>query len=183
MLSRLLCFLVTAITTSQLASALRRRAEEANRRERETHILYDLVHATNREEDMEHQLSIFAHSVVEVFSSWEIRNCIVLLLDETGKLVPQIGQYQMHDQKVLSAYEEEVIAQACTIDVYNDVLQFCCISSAGQGKAINYMARKPVSKQYTRLIPLKTEQKVVGVLCLFMEDSPQHLFLPSTRLM
>ena len=43
----LFVFLVVAILTSQLASSLRQRAEEANRRERETRILYELMRAVN----------------------------------------------------------------------------------------------------------------------------------------
>src|SRR6266852_782325 len=45
--------LVTAIITGELASALRRRAEQARRREHETRILYELVQATNSEEDLD----------------------------------------------------------------------------------------------------------------------------------
>src|SRR5258708_15120457 len=64
----LVVFLVTAIATAQLASALRQQADEANRRERETRILYDLVRTTNHEEDLLHQIQIFARAVVDVFS-------------------------------------------------------------------------------------------------------------------
>src|SRR5215467_3259238 len=56
----LFVFLVTAIITSQLASALRQRAEQARRREHETRILYELVRATNNEEDLGRQLNIVA---------------------------------------------------------------------------------------------------------------------------
>ena len=41
----LFVFLVTAIITSQLASALRQRAEQARRREHETRILYEIGRA------------------------------------------------------------------------------------------------------------------------------------------
>src|SRR5712691_10044124 len=64
----LMVFLVTAIMTAQLASALRQQADGANRRERETRILSDLVRATNHEEDLLHQIQIFARAVVDVFS-------------------------------------------------------------------------------------------------------------------
>ena len=171
----LVVFLIAAITTSQLASALRKRAEEANRRERETHILYDLVHATNREEDMEHQLSIFASSVVEVFSPWGIYNCVVLLPDVYGKLAPLAERNSMHGKRVLSACEEEAAAQAmsqaCTIDVYDDS-HICRISAYDTRSGMTSRAK---SKRYTRLIPLKTDSKVAGVLCLFVEDSSQYL--------
>src|SRR5437667_11546029 len=56
----LFVFLVTAILTSQLAVTLRQRAEQANSRERETRILYDLVRVTNREAEPGHQLSAIA---------------------------------------------------------------------------------------------------------------------------
>ena len=52
----LFVFLVTAIITSQLASALRRRAEQARLREHETRILYELVRATTSEESLQQQL-------------------------------------------------------------------------------------------------------------------------------
>src|ERR1700676_595473 len=60
----LFVFLVTAILTSQLAVALRERAEQASRRERETRILYDLVRVTNREAEPERQLHTIARAVV-----------------------------------------------------------------------------------------------------------------------
>src|SRR5256712_12677669 len=65
----LFVFLSTAIITGQLASAMRLRAEQASRQARETRILYELVRATNSEEDLEQQLNIVAHAIVDVFSS------------------------------------------------------------------------------------------------------------------
>src|SRR5216684_1186244 len=43
-------FLVVAIITAQFATALRKQAEDARRRERETRILFDLVRITKRED-------------------------------------------------------------------------------------------------------------------------------------
>jgi two-component system sensor histidine kinase KdpD len=45
----LIVFLITGIITSRLASALRRRAEQAHQREQETRALYELVQATTQE--------------------------------------------------------------------------------------------------------------------------------------
>ena len=59
----LIVFLVTAITIGQLASALRRRAEEADKREREMHVLYDMVRATHREKSMEALLTSVSHDL------------------------------------------------------------------------------------------------------------------------
>src|SRR5438105_10314053 len=66
----LLVFLATAIITGQLASALRQRAVQANQRERETRILYELVRATNSEEDLTRQLRVVAYAIVDVFAPW-----------------------------------------------------------------------------------------------------------------
>lgn len=81
----LFVFLTTAIITGQLASALRQRAELANRRARETRILYELVRTTNSEEDIVHQLGIVARAIVDVFSAWGVRDCAILLPDSQGK--------------------------------------------------------------------------------------------------
>ena len=81
----LFVFLATAIITGQLASALHRRAEQASRQAREMRILYELVRATNDEEELERQLSVVVHAVVDVFSSWGVRDCAILLPNEGGK--------------------------------------------------------------------------------------------------
>src|SRR5258708_36982167 len=74
----LFMFLVTAIITGQLASALRQRGEQARRRENETRILHELAPVTNREEALGRQLNIVARSVVDVFASLGVRDCVIL---------------------------------------------------------------------------------------------------------
>ena len=78
----LFVFLAAAIITGQLTSALHQLAEQASRQARETRILYELVRATNNEEELERQLSVVVHAVVDVFSSWGVRDCAFLLPDE-----------------------------------------------------------------------------------------------------
>jgi K+-sensing histidine kinase KdpD len=63
-------FLITAILTGQQAIALRQRAEQASRREQETHTLYDLMRATNQATEPEQQLHVIAQAVVKVLSPW-----------------------------------------------------------------------------------------------------------------
>jgi len=177
----LVVFLITAITTGHLASALRKRADDASERERETRILYEVVHATNREEDTEHQLRIFAHSVIEVFSSWGVRDCTVLLPTLGRKFLPQKRIQPADNQGMLALLEEkialEVLEQAYVIDIYD-------------GKIVRYITNDDVShytrtydttktfsgKYFIRLVPLKTEQRVVGVLRLYIEDDPCRFF-------
>ena len=71
----LFIFLVTAIITGQLASALRLRAEQARKREYETRVLYELVRDTNREENVERQLSIIARCRRCIFFLGSARLC------------------------------------------------------------------------------------------------------------
>src|SRR5579859_64958 len=119
----LFVFLVTAIITGELASALRRRAEQARRREHETRILYELVRATNSEEGLDRQLSIIARAVVDVFSSWGVRDCEILLPDARGKPVVQGSARQLVDQVKLSADEEAtaawVMTQGQTVELHD----------------------------------------------------------------
>lgn len=175
----LFVFLVTAIITGQLASALRQRAEQARRREHESRILYELVRATNSEESLDRQLSVIARAVVDVFSSWGVRDCQILLPDAKGKLIVQGSAKYPLDQALLSSDEEAtaswVLAQAQTVELHDVAL----VPQKSVDNAPRAIVRSTASKEqlrrYIRMIPLKTGQKVVGVLCLFMEDS-QHLF-------
>ena len=170
----LFIFLIVAITTGQLASALRRRAQDARRRERETRVLYDVVHATNREEDMEQQLSIFARSFVEVYSPWGIHDCTVLLLDENGGLMSRTNMgctYEpltIHEQDAV----RQVFASACTVDI-----PLTLDSHESEVQRWLHLTEPHHSKttQFVRLIPLKIEQRVVGIVrLLIVNDTRQH---------
>src|SRR5260370_21781826 len=173
----LFVFLVTAIITGQLASALRKRAEQARRREHETRILYELVRATNSEEGLGRQLSIVARSVVDVFASWGVRDCAILLPDMKGRLTVQGSASQAVDGVRLSPDEEAtaswVMSQAQTVELHDVSLvpqkPFAYVSRA----IVRSTANQEALRRYERMIPLKLGQRVIGVLCLFMEDDPR----------
>src|SRR5258708_18225223 len=110
----LFVFLVTAILTSQLAVTLRQRAEQSNRRERETRILYDLVRVSNREEEPEHQLHAIAQAIVDVFSSWGVYDCAILQPDASGTLRVQASAYQPMKQITLSDDEKAIASWVMT---------------------------------------------------------------------
>jgi two-component system sensor histidine kinase KdpD len=173
----LFVFLVTAIITSQLASALRQRAEQARRREHETRILYELVRATNSEEDLKRQLHILSRAVVDVFSSWGVRDCEILLPDAKGKLIVQGSSKQPLDQVKLSSDEEAtaswVMAQAQTVELHDVALVPQKSTEYAPRAVVRSTANKDAVRRYIRMIPLKMGQKVHGVLCLFMEDNPR----------
>jgi two-component system, OmpR family, sensor histidine kinase KdpD len=177
----LFVFLVTAIITGQLASALRKRAEQARRREHETRILYELVRATNSEEDLYRQLSIVARAVVDVFASWGVRDCEILLPDVKSRLAVQGSASQPADQVKLSSDEEAtaswVMTQAQTVELH-DVSLVPQKSGDYRPRAIvRSTATKDSVRHYIRMIPLKMGQQAIGVLCLFMEDDPRLIAL------
>ncbi len=170
----LFIFLVTAIITGQLASALRLRAEQARKREYETRVLYELVRDTNREENVERQLSIIARAVVDVFSSWGVRDCAILLPDASGKLVMQANTRSSKEQVTLLADEAAtaawVMSQAQTAELHD-------VSLTPEGYAPRAVVRstnlKHPMRRYVRMVPLKLGQRVVGVLRLSIEDDPR----------
>jgi len=176
----LFVFLVTAILTSQLASALRQRAEQANRRERETRILYDLVRVTNREEEPERQLHAIAQAIVDVFSSWGVHDCAILQPDATGILRVQASAYQPVEQIELSSDEKAIAAWVMThgrtMGLYDDTalahstsarfVQRVIVRSTLSGRAV---------QRSLRLIPLKVGHQVVGVLRLRVLEDPRQL--------
>ncbi len=171
----LFVFLVTAILTSQLAVSLRERAEQAARREHETHLLYNLLRETNRETEPGRQLQAVAHSVVDVFSPWGVQDCAILQPDETGSLSVQASAYQPVAQLKLSPDEMAiatwVMEHGRTMGLYDDAAltpstsgrfaQHITIWSSVAGKAVHHSLR---------LIPLKMGNKVVGVLRLRIQD-------------
>src|SRR5436190_21415653 len=172
----LFVFLATAIITGQLASALHQRAEQASRQARETRILYELVRATNNEDELENQLNVVVHAVVNVFSSWGVRDCAILLPDANGKLT--IRASAMNTGEQLTPDEEAttswVMKQAQTVELHD-------VSLAPQqsaGFAPRAIVRSTVSlhpiRRFMRMIPLKMGAKVIGVLRLQLEDDPRH---------
>ena len=175
----LIVFLATAFITSQLASALRGRAEQANRRERETRILYELVRAVNNEEDLEGQLSVIAHAVVNVFSSWGVRECSILLPDARGKLTVQTSTIQPKDKLKLSPDEETtaawVMKQGQTVELHDVALAPQTSLSHRPRAVIRSTASSYRVRRYLRMIPLKIGQEVIGVIRLLMEDDPRML--------
>jgi len=170
-------FLADALLTSQLAVALRERAEQASRRERETRILYDLVRTTNHEVEPERQLQVIAQAVVDVLSPWGIHDCALLQPDGTGTLHVQASAYQPAEQITFSSDERAitnwVMTHGRTMGLYDDAalppstsirfVQRVIVRSTAAGRAV---------RRSLRLIPLKTGQKVIGVLRLRVLDNP-----------
>ncbi|HLI08223.1 MAG TPA: ATP-binding protein [Ktedonobacteraceae bacterium] len=176
----LFVFLVTAILTSQLAVELRERANQAQRREHETHILYDLLRLTNREGEPGCQLHTVTQAVVDVFSSWGVQDCAILLPDSAGNLRVQASAYQPVEQVMLSAEEQTlaawVMSHGRTMSLYDETSLSVSASTYTEQRApVQHGAKERAIRQSLRLIPLKLGQKVVGVLRLRVLDQPRSL--------
>jgi two-component system, OmpR family, sensor histidine kinase KdpD len=180
----LFVFLVTAITTSQLAAALRRRAEQARTQEHETRILYELMQATNREENLDQQLDIIARTALEVFSPCGMHDCTILLPNAEGKLQVQ-GSASEAGRKLQLKPDEQVTASwvmlhAQTVELYDSAL----VSQKSPTSAPRAVVRSTSSletRRYVRMVPLMMGKEVVGVMRLLIEDNPR-LFDVESRL-
>jgi two-component system, OmpR family, sensor histidine kinase KdpD len=174
----LFIFLVTAILTSQLAVALRNQAKEARTREQQTRILYDLVNVINREEEPKHQLNAITRAVVEVFSGWGVKDCVLLQPDATGVLNVQASSSEPVERVTLSADEQAtaawVVAHGGIMDLSQDTsttpsrhsTQHIVVRSTATGRATH---------RSLRFIPLTLGQKVQGVLRLRLLDDARAL--------
>jgi two-component system sensor histidine kinase KdpD len=178
----LFVFLVTAILTSQLSVALRERAEQSSRRERETHILYDLLRLTNRESEPERQLHAIAQAVVDAFSTWGVYDCAILQDDASGNLRVQADAYKPVSQIKLSSDEQAiaawVVANGRTMGLYDEAAIAPSVVPSGhfvQRITIGSTKAGHVTRRSSRLVPLKMGQNVVGVLLLRILEQP-HLF-------
>ena len=174
----LFIFLVTAIITAQLASALRQRAEEAVQREKETRALYELVSATTNEASLERQLALVARAILTNFASASVRDCAILLPDTHGNLQLQADACNAPDQMRLSSDEMKtatiVLHEGKIIDLHGD------ISPSSATKTSNNRYTRLINTNskglyYVRLIPLQMGPHIVGVVRLLMEGRAHHL--------
>lgn len=169
----LFIFLVTAIITGRLASALRQRAEQATQHAQETRELYDLVKATTNEDSLERQLNIVARAIVKRFAVLGVLDCAFLVPDTNGQLVLQADACQPTEQITLSADQRETaisaIAEKRTIDFYQETMQSSPISGNTHIATVTSTA-----KNYMRFQPLQSGPRVVGVTRLLMRGDMQH---------
>ncbi|HLG63563.1 MAG TPA: ATP-binding protein [Ktedonosporobacter sp.] len=176
----LFVFLVTAILTSQLAVALRERALEASRKERETRILYDLVRITNRATEPESQLHSIALAVADALSSWGVYDCAILQPTATGEFQVPASAHQPVEQVILSSDEKAVAVWVMThgrsLSLYDDdALTPLMFSRFMQRVILHRSAAGQTVGRSTRFIPLKLGEKVVAILRLRVQGDPRRL--------
>lgn len=176
----LFVFLVDAVVTSQLADALRTRAQQASRREHETRILYDLMHVATGEEKLEQQLQAITQAVVDVFSSWGISDCALLQPDQTGTMHVQASASESEEPVMLSADEQAiaswVMTHGQTMGLYDETTPHSAITTHFTQRFSMYSTSTGrVQHRSVLLLPLKMGQHMVGVLHLQVLDRARQL--------
>ena len=155
----LVVFLVTALTTSQLATTSRQSVEQARLREREARILYEVGRVINSTDHLDEQLDSIVLSLVRVFSPWGVRECALLLPDKNGMLSISADAPVDIERFILSPAE---MAAAEGVMVQGKIWES---SQSSPGEQSIPPGQSPV----LLLIPLKAGSQVVGVLCLRIE--------------
>jgi K+-sensing histidine kinase KdpD len=142
----LFVFLVTALLTSQLAAVMRQRTEQARRQERETRILYELLRYANTHESLEELLSMVAYST---------EGTLTMLADTSLSNEPF----------ALSSDELALVKTTMTQGHIQEKRSAPPPDRRDSEHHVNYYATiGPVT--ILRLIPLQTDQRVFGVMCL-----------------
>jgi len=159
----LIFFLIVALFASQLANTTRHSVQLTRRREREARILYELLSLANSREQLADILEVVALAIVRVFMPWGVRESAILLPNEQGQLNMLADAPLRIESFTLSPEEWETASQ---------VLQ--------QGKIVD-RSDADSTTPLLRLIPLKTGEQVLGVLCLRMSD-PVPWFASEERL-
>src|SRR5215831_3308932 len=156
----LFVFLATALITSQLTTQTRQSVEQARLREREARILYETGRVITMTENLDDQLDTIALAFERVFSPWGVRECALLLPEKDGTLTIRadapirVERFTLSPDEMLLAREAFVVGR---------IRERSTTSSAEQPAATQ-------SESILRLVPLKAENEVVGVLCLRIEQ-------------
>jgi K+-sensing histidine kinase KdpD len=155
----LFVFLATALITSQLTTQTRQSVEQARLREREARILYEAGRVINSTGRLDEQLDSIALALVRVFSPWGVRECALLLPDEQGTLSIQADAPIRIERFTLSPEEMEAAQEVMVQGKIRDMSQ---TSPATQSASAG-------GNLILRLIPLKADDEVLGLLCLRIE--------------
>jgi two-component system sensor histidine kinase KdpD len=155
----LFVFLVTALITSQLTTQTRQSVEQARLREREARILYEAGRVINTTDRLDEQLDSIALAFVRVFSAWGVRECALVLPDEDGTLAIRADAPIRVESFTLSP-EEMVVAREVFVE--GKIKEVRTASSTSQSTTAE-------PKSILRLVPLKAENEVLGLLCLRIE--------------
>lgn len=154
-------FVVVAVLTSQLAAGARARAEAAQRRAAENATLYELGQALMSASDMDDVLHAITRRIVDVFA-----------VDHCAIFVPRPdGQLQLAAETVRTARDRGRASQAAAIYAFRQGAQV----GLPTGGAL-------VTGQQRSYVPLRTADRIVGVMEVGVKRSGQALDTEEQRL-
>ncbi len=156
----LVILLLTAIVTSQLAASTQQSAQRAWRRERETRILYEMMHLVNSKISFDEQLDTLALSIVRIFSPWGVSECALLLPDTDKRLVIKADAPIQIESFALSQEQMTVVGQ---------------VMSEGRGRTLAGAIDASDKPMSLYLLPLQVNGRSLGVLALHMLQSAPWL--------
>jgi K+-sensing histidine kinase KdpD len=156
----LVIFLFTAVITSQLAAIMQQRAQQAWRRERESRILYEMMHLVNSKITFDEQLDMLALSIVRVFAPWGVRECALLLPDKNRQLVIKADAPIQIESFTLSP--EQMTAAGL-------------VMSEGKGRTLAAAIASSGDPALLYLLPLQVNGRSLGVLAFHMQSSVMWL--------
>jgi K+-sensing histidine kinase KdpD len=164
----LFVFLVTALLTSQLSALMRQRTDQAQQQVRETRILYELLRYANTHERSEELLRVVAYTTLRVFTSWGVKACALLFLDEHETLTTMADVSSSNEPLTFSSDERLLAVASMTEGRIKEKRSGPPPDSQDAEHNIHYYATmKPVT--IVRFIPLQTGRDTFGLLCLRME--------------
>lgn len=153
---------------------LRKQIEEVNRRDHEIDIFYEVVQNIRDTKDLKYQLSNIAQAIKEAYSASGVSSCVFILPNGEGKPSPQVLPAQSTHLSVLSSDEEASVTWVMKRGE-SVILQNNPLVSHQKG---SYLRRVVASNHthshseygYSYIVPLMSEQKVIGVLRLLIQD-------------
>ena len=161
----LFVFLATALFTSQLTAIARHHTKQAEQREREAKILYELIRMTNVHEHFEDQIGIFVEAIARVFTAWGVRSCALLLTDEHRTLT-QPAEASLLREGITLSPEDKTMALAVLNN--GQMMEKRLAPQPDYRDEINrvshYSSIGPIT--ILRFIPMKAGNEILGVLCL-----------------
>jgi K+-sensing histidine kinase KdpD len=152
----LVIFLITAVITSQLAATSQQNTQQAWRRERESRILYEMMHLVNSKITFDEQLDMLALSIVRVFAPWGVRERALLLPDKNRQLAIKADAPLQIESFTLSP--EQMTAAGL-------------VMSEGKGRTLAGAIASSGEPAHLYLLPLQVNGRSLGVLALHMQSS------------
>ncbi len=149
--------------------------EEVTRHGYEDNIYQTVLQKTRDKNDVKYQLGFISQKIEEVYSSCGLRSCLIFAPDLDGKLTLQRLPEQQNTTDSLTNDEMRSVAWAMgngkSLRVQNIPLIARDKGSYVRRAVSSSGTHEPVEYGYSDLIPLFSQEKVLGVMRILIEDT------------